>query len=132
MFQVFLSYRRIGGFETAKHLFDLLSRDGYVVSFDIDTLREGDFDEALLSRVEECKDFILVVDAHCFDRTMDPSFKRENDWLRRELAHALKLNKNIIPILLAGASFPEGLPEDISRVQFKNGPAYSREYFDHF
>ena len=39
-YDIFISYRRVGGYETAKHLFDLLSRDGFSVSFDIDTLRE--------------------------------------------------------------------------------------------
>ena len=52
MYDIFISYRRKGGYETAKHLFDLLSRDGYKVSFDIDTLRNGDFDISLLKRVE--------------------------------------------------------------------------------
>ena len=43
-YDVFISYRRDGGYETAKHLYDLLSREGYSVSFDIDTLRNCDFD----------------------------------------------------------------------------------------
>ena len=41
-YDIFISYRRRGGFETAKHLYDLLTKDGYRVSFDIDTLRNGD------------------------------------------------------------------------------------------
>lgn len=132
IYDVFISYRRKGGFETAKHLNDLLSHDGYSVSFDIDTLREGDFDTALLARVEQCVDFILVVDEHCFDRTIDKSVKREQDWLRIELAYALELRKNIIPILLANASFPDGLPDEIKAVSRKHGPTYSKEYFDTF
>jgi formylglycine-generating enzyme required for sulfatase activity len=132
IYDVFISYRRKGGFETAKHLNDLLSHDGYSVSFDIDTLREGDFDTALLARVEQCVDFILVVDEHCFDRTIDKSVAREQDWLRIELAYALELRKNIIPILLANASFPDGLPDEIKAVSRKNGPTYSKEYFDTF
>lgn len=132
MYQVFISYRRVGGFETAKHLFDLLKADGYAVSFDIDTLREGNFDRELLHRVEECDDFILVVDRNCFDRTLDPNFSKDWDWLRQELAYALQLNKNIIPILLLDASFPKDLPEDICEVSKKNGPPYSKVYFDAF
>lgn len=132
IYDVFISYRRKGGFETAKHLNDLLSHDGYSVSFDIDTLREGDFDTALLARIEQCVDFILVVDEHCFDRTIDKSVAREQDWLRIELAYALELRKNIIPILLANAAFPNALPDDIKDVSRKNGPIYSKEYFDNF
>lgn len=131
-YDVFLSYRRKGGFETAKHLFDLLSKDGYRVCLDLDTLREGDFDKALLSRIDDCQDFILIVDAHAFDRCVDPDYDPRKDWLRQELAYALSRGKNIIPVLLAGAGFPDNLPPDISQVEYKHGPSYSLEYFDSF
>lgn len=132
-YDVFISYRREGGYDTAKHLNDLLVRDGYRVSFDIDTLRNGDFDIQLLSRIEECKDFILIVDKHAFDRTLDKTFDPKKDWLRCELAHALKHKKNIIPVFLSNVStFPEGLPDDIVGVVKKNGPEYNKYYFDDF
>lgn len=73
-YDIFISYRRDGGYDTAKHLNDLLVRDGYKVSFDIDTLRSGNFDTQLLERIDQCKDFILIVDQHAFDRTLDPNF----------------------------------------------------------
>lgn len=133
MYDIFISYRRKGGYETAKHLFDLLSRDGYKVSFDIDTLRNGDFDISLLKRVEECIDFILIVDEHAFDKCIDPTFDRNKDWLRCELAHALLHNKNIVPVMLAGVDFfPENLPDDIKAVVKKNGPKHNMDYFDSF
>lgn len=132
IYDVFISYRRDGGFQTAKHLYDLLVWDGYSVSFDIDTLREGDFDKTLLERIKQCTDFVLVVDEHCFDKTLDGSVPLEQDWLRQEVAYALKLEKNIVTILLAGASFPNNLPEDIAQVAKKNGPEYSKGYFDSF
>lgn len=132
-YDIFISYRRNGGYETAKHLFDLLSRDGYNVSFDIDTLRNGDFDVELLKRIEECTDFILILNKGAFDRTIDPDFDPQKDWLRQELAHALKLGKNIIPIMLNGfTEFPDNLPADVARVQKKNGPKYDQYYFDGF
>lgn len=133
MYDIFISYRRKGGYETAKHLFDLLSRDGYKVSFDIDTLRNGDFDVSLLRRVEECIDFILIVDEHAFDKCIDPTFDKNKDWLRCELAHALLNNKNIVPVMLAGVnSYPENLPDDIKAVAMKNGPRHNMDYFDSF
>lgn len=132
-YDIFISYRRKGGYETAKHLYDLLTRDGYSVSFDIDTLRNGDFDVSLFSRIEECKDFILIVDKHAFDRTVDSSLDKKKDWLRCELSHALRHNKNVIPIMLAGVEgFPENLPSDIAAVAMKNGPRHSMYYFDSF
>ena len=132
-YDIFISYRREGGYDTAKHLNDLLVRDGYRVSFDIDTLRNGDFDTQLLSRIEECKDFILILDKHAFDRTLDKTFDPTKDWMRCELAHALKHNKNIIPVFLSGViGFPDGLPSDIANVTKKNGPEYNRYYFNDF
>ena len=132
-YDIFISYRREGGYDTAKHLNDLLVRDGYKVSFDIDTLRNGDFDTQLLERINQCKDFILIVDQHAFDRTLDPNFNPKNDWMRCELAYALKKNKNIIPVFLSGVTqFPANLPEDIADIIKKNGPEYNRYYFNDF
>lgn len=119
-FDIFISYRREGGYDTAKYLSDLLTRDGYRVSFDIDTLRSGDFDTQLYDRIEHCRDFILIVDQHAFDRTIIDKIPREKDWLRCELAYALEKGKNIIPIFLSGVKeFPDGLPGDISGVTKK-------------
>ena len=132
-YDVFISYRREGGYDTAKHLNDLLVRDGYKVSFDIDTLRSGDFDTQLLERIDQCKDFILIVDQHAFDRTLDPNFNPKNDWLRCELAYALKKNKNIVPVFISGVTgFPANLPNDVAEVVKKNGPEFNRSYFDAF
>ena len=132
-YDIFISYRREGGYDTAKHMNDLLVRDGYRVSFDIDTLRSGDFDQQLYARIDQCKDFLLVVDQHAFDRSLDPKSDPATDWLRCELAYALKKGKNIIPIFLSGVKgFPDNLPEDIHAVVQKNGPEYNRYYFNDF
>jgi len=132
-YDIFISYRREGGYDTAKHLNDLLTRDGYKVSFDIDTLRSGDFDTQLFDRIDNCKDFILIVDKNAFVRTLNPSYDPQKDWMRCELSQALKKGKNIIPIFLTGINgFPEGLPDDIAGVVTKNGIEFNRSYFDAF
>lgn len=136
-FDIFISYRRKGGFEVAKHIKDLLERDGYSVSFDIDNLGNGNFDELLLERVSSCNNFILVLDAHAFDRNSDENTEDSNeedeDWLVKEIAAALQEDKNIIPVMLDGfTEFPRQLPESIKDVRYKNGPKYDREYFDAF
>lgn len=134
-YDIFISYRRKGGFETAKHLNDLLTRDGYKVSFDIDSLRSGDFDAQLYERIDQCKDFILIVDQNTFERTInqDANYKREEDWLRCELAYALRKNKNVIPVFLSGVTgFPSNLPDDLKNVVKKNGPEYGYYHFNAF
>ena len=50
-YDVFISYRREGGFEFAEKLHKRLLEDGYVVAFDKD-MGKGRFDKALLSRIE--------------------------------------------------------------------------------
>lgn len=133
VYDVFISYRRDGGFPTAKHMFDLLRNAGYSVSFDLDTLRNGDFDTELLKRIDECKDFILILTPGAFDRCLDPQFDRSKDWMRLELARALEKNRNIIPIMLPGfEGYPDNLPSDIKDVSRKNGPQYSQGYFDDY
>lgn len=131
-FDIFISYRRDGGFEVAKLIKDLLTRDGYHVSFDMDNLLNGDFNKEIFKRIAECEDFILILDAHAFKGTLEGRAK-QNDWLRLELSEALRLGKNIVPIMLDGfTAFPEKLPEDIAGIRYKNGPQYTKAYFDAF
>ena len=132
IYDIFISYRRDGGGATAGRINDMLTADGYSVSYDVDTLREGRFDMQLLERIEQCQDFILVVDKNCFARTVNPATNPLDDWLWQELKYALQLKKNVIPVLLAGSDFPPKMPEDIDNVRFCNGPKCVHEYFDSF
>ena len=129
---IFISYRRKGGFETARYLYDHLKWDGYTVTFDLDSLRSGRFDEALLARIDECTDFLVVLSKGCFERTLDTGFPRENDWLRWELRYAIEKKKNVIPVVLGGFEMPGKLPPDVDALRLMNGLAYSQEYIDSF
>ena len=131
-YDIFISYRREGGYETAKHLFDLLDRDGFSVSFDIDTLRNGDFDTDIFRIIDGCKDFIIILSPGIFDRCVKTSAQND-DWVRKELAYALKRKKNIIPIMLKGfEGFPSDLPADIAGIARKNAVIYEMHYFNAF
>ena len=127
---IFISYRREGGFATANHLNDMLKHDGYSVSFDMDSLGSGNFDTALLKLIDDCTDFILICNDKVFERSLDPTCERKYDWVRNELAYALEKKKNIIPVMLDGfTEFPKNLPADIAEVAHKNAVKYSMEYF---
>jgi len=129
-FEIFISYRRKGGYDTAKLLFERLKWDGYSVSFDIDTLENGDFDEELEQRVYDCKDFLLVLNPGVFDRFFDPKCNPKDDWVRREIVCALEKKKNIVPIFLDSFSYPENLPEDVKNITKKNGIDLNPKHFE--
>ena len=134
-YDIFISYRRNGGYDTAKHLYDLLCKDGYKASFDVDTLRpiDNDFDLELLKRIDECKVFIIIFNKGALDKCLDPRADKQKDWLRCELSYALEKKKLIIPIWLEGfRNYPDNLPPDIVGIEKKTALYYHREYFDTF
>ena len=130
-YDVFISYRRQGGGADARMMYDRLQSYGYTVSFDMDTLKNGNFNEELLKRVAECKNFVVLLSENCFERTLN-GCKREDDWLRIEIATALYNNKNIVTVMLPGFVFPPKLPPDIDEIRNKNGPKYDLYYIDGF
>jgi len=130
-FEIFISYRRKGGFDTARLLYDRLRLDGYSVSFDIDTLEKGNFDDELKNRVKACKDFLLVLNPGVFDRFFDPECDPKDDWVRQEIASALEDNKNIVPLFLDGFVFPkQPLPPDVKDITRKNGIDLNPKHFE--
>jgi len=131
-FDIFISYRRKGGFDIAKLIYDRLRMDGYSVSFDIDTLINGNFDIELEQRVNDCKDFLLVLNPGIFDRFFVSSedYDPDNDWVRREIICALKTKKNIVPLALEGFVFPKSLPPEVNDIRNKNSIDLYTKYFE--
>lgn len=123
--QVFISYRRDGGDAQAKLICSELTRRGYSVFFDYDSIQGGYFDSRIFSAIEGCNDFILVLPYGSLERCCN-----EEDWVRLEIRHALQCRKNIIPILMDGYSFPSYLPPDIDEVRRYNGLEFNMRYFD--
>ena len=124
-YDIFISYRRENGADAAKHLRDILVAKGYSVFFDTDSLQSGDFNRALLGFIENCTDFIIILSPNALDRCVN-----ENDWVRQELACALRNGKYIIPVMHKNFHFPEELPEEINDIRWKNGITVNIEYFD--
>ena len=128
-YDVFISYRRAGGYQTAHLLYDNLVRKGYRVSFDLETLRDGGkFNEKLYDRIERCSDVLAVMseDSLKFRENI------EDDWFRLEIAHALKCGKNIVPVFLRDFKAPpkSELPDDVKGLMDYNGVVASQEHFD--
>lgn len=123
--QIFISYRRNGGDVYAKLICEALKNKGFSVFYDHDSIQGGYFDARILSAIERCDDFVLVLPRGALDRCQN-----EDDWVRLEIRHALEHNKNIVPVMLPGFTFPNHLPEDIENVSRINGVQFVMEYFD--
>lgn len=124
-YDVFVSYRR-SSFESANLIAEKLRSMGYSVFFDVESLRSGNFNEQLFNVIDNCLDFILVLPPNALDRCVN-----EDDWVRKEVIHAMVNNKNIIPVMLAGFEWPTPMPnglEELSKYQAIS--AGEREYFD--
>ena len=124
-YQIFISYRRDGGEDLARLLEYKLTERGFKVFFDVESLRSGAFNTALFERIAECIDVLVVLPPHGLDRCTDP-----NDWVRLEIARAIKLGKNVIPIMMRNFTFPETLSEDINQIRYLNGINANNELFD--
>lgn len=122
---IFISYRREGGYAMARLLYECLRNSGLSVFLDLEELRSGQFNEKLYQEIDNCENFVLVLPPNSLDRC-----SAENDWLRLEIEHAIKQKKNIIPVMMVGFEFPEELPPSLQVLPFFNGVKSSREYFD--
>ena len=130
-FDAFISYRR----ETASDLASLLkvqleNNFHKRIFIDIKELQVGRFDEALLRRIESTPNFILILSKSSLDRCEEKS-----DWLKREIVHALKTGRNIIPIMMKGFTFPTEntwalLPPEMRVLSSLNGISYDHIHQD--
>lgn len=123
---VFISYRREHGAEVARLIGSELQHRNIEVFLDVDDLRTGHFDEALLGQIEASGNFLVILTPQCLDRCRD-----SEDWFRREIAHAIKHQKNVIPLIMPGFRFPasEEIPEDLRPLRVHHGVSYSHEFF---
>ena len=123
---VFISYRRDGGADKARIFAEFLEGQGFKVFLDVDSLAAGHFNTQLLNHIEQRASFLLVCSPGCLDRCAEPG-----DWIRAELAHAIKLGKNIVPVVMHGFEWPnpEQLAEEIREVQLHNAFSYNFEHW---
>jgi hypothetical protein len=94
---------------------------------DVEDLKSGRFDVALLREIEEATDVVVIMTPGCLDRC-----KNEDDWLRQEVRHAIKCHRNIVPIFARGFEMPSPttLPSDIAELLTYNGLTPASEMFE--
>jgi formylglycine-generating enzyme required for sulfatase activity len=123
MYDIFLSYRRkdaMGNSNVATaRTFKLeFERRGMKVFFDYSECTDDYFSDTILPAIRTCRYFVLVLTKDCLDRCKD-----EGDWLRREIAEAIKYGRKIIPISPDGVfeGWPKVLPEAIGQLSAGDG-----------
>ena len=131
-YDIFISYRRTGGFESANLIAEKLKSMGYSVFFDVESLRSGEFNKQLYNVIEQCKDFIVVLPEKGLDRcTNEDGTPNEEDWIRKEVIHALNHQKNIIPVMLSGFEWPKKMPDGLEALcNYQAITASNHETFD--
>lgn len=124
--QVFISYRREGGGEIARLVRAALQHRGYDVFLDVEDLKRGPFNTALLEVIAHAEDFLLVLTRGCLDRCACAT-----DWLRLEVAHAIETDRNIVPVLTRDFAWPaEPIPSGLDKIRHYNALISSHDYFD--
>lgn len=107
----FISYRRDTGLDKARGIAEGLKDKEYTVFFDCDSILDGKFSTRIYKNIENSSNFILVLSKNCLNRC-----ESEKDWVRLEIEHALKMGKNIIPVMCTDFSTPEDIVESISSI----------------
>lgn len=124
-YDVFVSYRRDGGEALACLISERLKQRGFSVFYDFESLRSGKFNEKIFSVIDNCTDVIVVLPPNGLDRCINT-----DDWVRKEISYAIKMQKNIIPIMMRNFNFPSELPDEIDEIRNFNGISANMEYFE--
>jgi len=124
---VFLSYRHEGGSELAQGVRATLESRGLHVFLDVREMPSGPFPNSLRRAIEEAPNFVVLLTRGCLARCF-----QEDDWVRREIAHAIVCKRNIIPLRKADFEFPDGLSSlpDIVPLKDYHCFSYSHDYHD--
>ena len=116
---VFISYRRTGGAKDARAIFERLRRElaGHEVFIDLEGIEPGeDFVESLERQLDGCEALVVLIGPDWSDVTNEHGQRRlddENDFVRIEIAAALRRGVKVFPVLIDGARPPRAseLPE---------------------
>ena len=112
-YDIFISYRRAGSEDFARAVYQELIHKKYKVFLDRQNLLAGVYEKQIHSVIEQVRDVIIILPQNALDRCTE-----ENDLFRKEIAHAISADKNIILIMRQGFEFPniETLPEEIRSI----------------
>lgn len=137
MARIFINYRRQDSEGYVGRLYDHLSRhfDSDALFLDVDSIPPGvDFVEFLDEAVANCDVLLAVIGpgwTSAADDDGERRILREDDFVRIEIASALRQKKVVIPLLVGGAKMPRAadLPDDCSGLVRRNAVELSHTRF---
>jgi hypothetical protein len=97
---VFISYRRKLNSWPARSIFGDLKTNGYDVFMDVESIDSGNFESIILNQIAARAHFLVVLTPGSLEQT-----KKSEDWMRREVEHAIELDRNVVPVMIGGFDF---------------------------
>lgn len=125
---VFISYRRETSQFIARAIFMALQKRGFDAFMDVESINAGDFGQVLLNQIAARMHFVLILTPGTLERCRHP-----DDWLRREIEHALDSGRNIVPVMANDFTFQDAdalLDGNLTRLRTMNAIKLYNEYFD--
>jgi len=125
---VFISYRRSVSAFIARAVFQDLRYNSFDVFMDVESINAGAFDTVILNQIAARAHFLVVLTPGAVERCAEPG-----DWLRREIEHAMALERNIVPLMVNNFDFRDaekyltGKLETLSRYNALHVP---HDYFE--
>ena len=128
-YDVFISYRRQGGAEKAELTKGELVKRGFRESrmfMDTRNITSGNYIESILDAFDKSGNVVVIITRGCFD-----NLPADSTWIK-EIEHALKQGKNIVPVYFDGISEVKtaNLPASIQRLSLQNAVMYVHQYAD--
>jgi hypothetical protein len=125
---IFINYRRDDAPGVAGRLFDYLASKfpRRSLFMDVDAMKPGmDFAKQLDTQVAQCQVVLAVIGPHWLDAKDKAGQRRldgDKDYVRIELASALKRDIPVIPVLVDGAVMPteDNLSDDLKSLAFRH------------
>jgi hypothetical protein len=118
--KIFISYRRqdtaANALGICQYLEQAFGRKN--VFIDVDMRAGAKFPAVLEQRLAECKVMLVLIGPNWLNSLDEKGQRRlesSDDWVRLEIAHALKRNITVIPVRVNGAELPDraALPDDV-------------------
>lgn len=126
-YDVFISYRRSDAEAYARMLYNDLTANGFNAFYDYKSIGGGDYMDAILSSIDECKDMIVLLSRD----SLNERIHSDKDIMHQEIAYAIKQNKRVVGIMLTGFDgFPSLLPDDLQKLPRINCLNGKMEYWE--